>query len=729
MLVTQATAQGPGRHGAARSRRYPAIMRWLLAFIVLRTALGADHEFAPLREHSQAVMPALMALSRGDPSAFTALPAQLFSAAHGVPDLDDPALIRRWTAVLPAALARLSDSTRATVMMALDQRCRLLLGDARDPTDQARIAVAFLPAPSAVALLDSAADRAFDRGDFRRYLSIAALTGSRDRQREEVALSLLTGGPLAVPGTPRSNPPPPPPLRAGLAVRWSVVPGWLLARDPWDGVRWQYRLDAQAEVVTGDGGALVRDSRGLRLIAEDGRASPLPPAPSTARLLAVAGGAAWFATGRSVHRLDFAAAQLVSIELPAEPLAPPLVRGSDSLWLTAEDLVLVRGALVANRIRHGLAPAPGWSLGGEGEQVQIIASDGRSWQISDLEAQLDTATPAERLALLVRARRLDEALAWFASNPGLAEDPASRHLALIAHLAGDRAALRAKAAELLALATTAQDQATVLAALELDDDLTALCAAQPEVLIPVGNVAWDAEPETWHHLLTGRAWSERAGLTTWLAVPPAQRRGLGPAIRSAEPPLPLRQGDGSWLNGPYRVRCEASIAHTTVECHERDGGLRWRHRWPALDPLVAPGRALALRDTWIVLVEGAARVRVLDLGNGALLADLPLHGADLAPETVVPLGDNRLADLGPLGLDTVLHLRDRSACVNQPLPVPGRWLLPWGDQVLVALQDGRFLTLPDGQTLALPEQLRVGPPPSISAAGVTAAGLQWAWQR
>ena len=123
-------------------------MRWLLAVILLRTALGVDHEVEPLREYSREVMPALMALSRGDASAFTALPAALFSAADGVPDLDDPALIRRWTSVLPAALARLSDSSRATALAALDQRCRLLLDDAGDATAQARIAVAFLPDPA-----------------------------------------------------------------------------------------------------------------------------------------------------------------------------------------------------------------------------------------------------------------------------------------------------------------------------------------------------------------------------------------------------------------------------------------------------------------------------------------------------------------------------------------------------------------------------------------------------
>ena len=712
-------------------------MRWLLVTILLRVVTCAEPDAGPLLDRSvdrDQVVPALMALSRGEVAAFTALPAELFIASAGVVDHNDPDLVRHWTSAVPIALARLSDSARINALAALDQHCRLLLETTSDAATRARIASAFLPAPSAMRTLVDEANRAFDHGDFRRYLAIATLTANDDPRRTDTAMALLGAGPDIDPATALSAPGLPIPTSAtlpaspiGLGVRWRVTPGWLLALDPWGAVRWQYRLDSKADVIVGDGGALIRDGRGLRLISENGEALAMPPAPESARMLTVAGGAAWFATGTHIHRLEFADRHLTTFTLPTEPLAAPLVRGADSLWLTRTELVLVHGTTAISRIDHSLAATSGWTLGIESDQPLIVSNDGTSWHVEALASQLAQAPLGRQLDLLIRANRSDEALTLYASEPALATDPICRHLALIASLTGDTRQIQANGDRILALATNPQDQSIALTALHRDADLAALSTVHPNVLIPRGDSAVTAQPETWNHVLTGRAWAEREGFVHWLTIPASQRMAIGDPQKNITSASPVRQGDGSWLIGTRRVRCDASLAYTTLECRDIAGDLLWRHRWAALDPLAAPGRALALRDGWIVLIEGAAIVRIIDGGNGDVVSELPLHGADLVPATVIPLSANSIADLGPLGLDTVLHLRSQESTVDIQLPTAARWLIPWGDHVLVALNDGRFLAYPGGTTVLLPNAFQHGPAPMITHAGLEIHGSLWPW--
>ena len=86
--------------------------------------------------------------------------------------------------------------------------------------------------------------------------------GNQARGRgPEVDRSLL----LPAPGEPVATAAAPEPDGQGLAVTWRVVPGYLMALDPWGGVQWQYRL-GHAEVVTGPCGALVQDHGTLQVI-------------------------------------------------------------------------------------------------------------------------------------------------------------------------------------------------------------------------------------------------------------------------------------------------------------------------------------------------------------------------------------------------------------------------------------------------------------------------------
>lgn len=704
-----------------------------------RAADAGPQPLASRAEDLAAIYPALMALSAGDPGAIEALPAHLFLAPAATPDPADPALLRRWTLDLPEALARLPPATRATALEALDRRFHAL-GATADAETRARLALAFLPAPAARAALAAAADRAFDHGRLRRFLALAARLDLTGDPRVAAARRLLGTGAeidpelaLGAPGRPVETAATPAATPAGATVAFVAAPGWLLACDPWGTVLWQYRLEHRATVVPGDGGALILDSAGLRLLDERGAATTLPPPPAGARLLAVAGGAAWFATGPTVYRLDLADRQVQALDLPSPPLAPPLVRGPSSLWLTAQELLLVADGVIRERFAHGLAAEPGWRLGVDGDRPLLVDATGRAFRLAPLADQLAEATPGGRMRLLLRASRPAEALALWRDSPHLAADPAARALALRALLA-DPAAVAADPAAALALAADPQERATVLAAAGGRDDprlgaeLTLLAERHPDVLIAPDAEARGADPDAWPWVIAGRAWSGRAGgLGAW-RLPPARRAAVATVAVAGAAPAPARRlPDASWEYRGWRYRCEANLTTTEVTCREPDGALRWRRRWLAPDPLAAPGRSLAIRDGALAVVEGSARLTVLDAVSGERWAALRPAG-EILPQQIVLIGREHVADLGPLGLDTTLRLLQPDGATVMPLPAPARWMVPWGDGVLVASTDGRAIAHPGGTAVQLPDELVRGPAPAVTAEGLVRDGRCWAWR-
>lgn len=724
-----------------RGRRYAAGMR-VAALLLTACCWAADGDTPrPLAADSAQAYQALMALTRGEAAEFEALPAEVFTRAAAAPDDADPALERRWTRAIPAAIQRLPADRRPAVVAALDRRFALLAAGL-DADARARLAVDFLPAPAATAAVAGAADRAFDRGDFPRYLALAALLArplDADR-RSRVALELTGAGPeidaalrLAPPGVPEPTAARPLAAPPGLSVRWALAPGRLLACDPWGRPLWQFRLEHRAVVVTGAGGALVRDSQGLRLLGEDGAIAPLPPPPPDARLLAVAGGAAWFATGRIVHRLDLADRTLASHALPAEPLAPPLVRGPASLWLTAEEVVLLADDRL-HRVRHGLPADAGWTLGAERALPLVLAPDGRGFRLAALDEQLAGAVPRERLRLLLAARRPAEAWALFAGDPALAGDPAARALALRAVLAGGLALPDGLAAA-LPFAEGPQAHAELLAAAwhaadaarrpELAAQLAAWCAAHPDVRIDRAGDGGGEPAETWSWMVAGRAWSD-APSSTHLDLPARRRVVAATAVPAPPPPVESRAEDGSHRWNGRRFRIEPGLATTTITCSDEDGALRWRRNWPAPSVLDAPGCAVAFRDGTLVVIEGAQRITVLDAATGALRAR-ERADAEVMPQQIVPLADGTLAALTPFGLHTTLLLvRDDTTTVIR-LPTPARWIAPWQDGVVAVLDGGRAVAYPSTTPITLPADLAAGAQPQATPAGLARDGMVWGW--
>jgi hypothetical protein len=188
-----------------------------------------------------------------------------------------------------------------------------------------------------------------------------------------------------------------------------------------------------------------------------------------------------------------------------------------------------------------------------------------------------------------------------------------------------------------------------------------------------------------------------------------------------------RLADGTWEHLGWRYRCDAGLSTTEVSCRDPGGALRWRHRWPAPDALAAPARAVAVHAGTVVVIEGAARLTVLDAGNGERWATLRPAG-ELQPHQIVLLGRDRVGALGPAGLDITLRLIDGDGATTTALPGSARWLVPWADGVLVALIDGRALAYPGGADVAMPADLLAGGAPRLTAAGLERDGWRWAWR-
>lgn len=736
---------------------------WLVVGMLSAGVLGAGEAPPAVRPLAmsgaalEAVDHALIRLARGDTSAVEALPLEAFLDPVARPDPQHSGLTRRWTMALPAALARLDQTARVQALIRLDARYRTLAGN-RTGNERARLASAFLPAPTAMEDLRRAGDRAFDLGLFADYLGMSYLlaAGGRsddDVRRKEVALQLSGLGArvdaslqLPTPGAPVPSGGSGSVPRGHLAIRWLVVPGWVLACDPFAGVVWQYRVDRLAQVTTGPGAVLVRDSSGLRALGEDGTVTTLPPLPSGAAVLTIAGGAAWFATGERAWRLMLADGSLQALALAAPPFGAPVVRGAQSLWLTAHDLLLFDGDRLVHRFRHQLPVGIGWSLGVDGERPVVLADDGRSWRLESIADQLARLEGNPKVALLLQARRIDEALALL----GEPVDDEARRLAVRAHLMRGPAAVASQRERLLAWATTAQDRALValVGMPEMPRDewventsppgsqpggdhrlLDACAERDPAILLTTHLAALGDDPATWDHVFTGAAW------TRWRAGHGGPvLHGHGPqVIESSEAaPVdalhPLRDGDGTWSAGDQVIRLERSIDRIAVTCHGRDGVLLWRHRWRPADFLAAPSQTIDVREDEVLVIEGGQRLSAFARAHGRLRVRFTAE--DLGTGTPYVIG-RRLAVIGPLGVDTTLTvidaLQQRTVIT---LTSPARWAFPFGDQLLVAMQDGSARLYPGGKDLVLPRELtRSRQAPLMTVDGLVLDGRLWRWKR
>lgn len=720
-------------HGTPRLVGYAAFMafhrQFCLAAALLLTQVVTSAELHPLLDQASAqgrVLSAVSALTRGDAEPLMTLDAEAFLSEVGVPDPQDPRLVRRWTEILPDALTHLDQADRERVLAALSSRFTLLA--AANPDDEhrrLRLALAFLPAPTAEAIIADAADRAFDRGHFRVYRAWADRLAD-DRRREvadqlggfgaiiDSSLALPDPGPLVATATTVQPEP------TGVAVRWQVVNGWLLAGDPIGRVRWQYRTDHGAIVVPGDGGAVMIAPSGIRFIDEQGTATVLPPLPAGGQALAVAGGAAWFQVGTRVHRWS-PDAGLTTLELGAEPVCAPIVRGPDSLWLTATELLLVRHGSIAARFQHQRAVDQRWRLSIDEVTPMLVDADGRAERISDLATALLSVDPLTAFDHLLRAGRSAEVIAQAAADPELAADPAAQALVLRAHLLsnpGDPVAL-------LDLAHTPADEALVLTwATRTHGEpwparLRTWAQAHPDHVLTPLHTDPLADPDDAAWRVRAAVWAE----TATSAVTAAEFVGTAQPW-AANNPLPQRGNDGAWRASDRTWAILSDLTQTTLTCHDDNGAELWRHQWPTPDVLIAPSRQLHVSPTAIVVIEGTRTLRVFDPRDGRLRRAWSLEGHDLAAGDVI-VSTERIAALQPAWLQTELHILDGNGWHIEPLPRRGRWAVAWGERIVVVHDDATLTSFPAGGDL--PADLRTGDRPAVLPSGIYRAGSLWPW--
>jgi hypothetical protein len=734
-------------------RRTSNVFSRIICLIALVASLGAADPLVVQGEDAAAVHHALQALTRGDTGPLAALPARIFTAPVGIADPREPSVLHRWTVMLPQAMARVASEQRERVLQGLD----VLYGTVAPDGDLSSLAADFLPVPRAAARVRQKADTAFDRGHFPEFLATtrrlaqAGLAGPSFHEREMVVLRLLGIGAVAddsialqapAMGLSRDTLIDDRPTAAGLTLRWQVIPGWLLACSDDDRVLWQLRTGPGAAIVTGPGGALVRDTDGARLVDEDGGVFALPPLPRNATMLGISGGAAWFGAERIIWRMDLRSHAVASLNLDAVPIGSPVARGSRSLWLAADRLLLVEGDRLIAHWTHRYQVGPGWRLidgWPTSGLIGIRAPDGRAYPIKNLTEVLanETSGPADRAWFLAHAGRRDEALAELAKADGTKVESI-----IAAHLALGPDHVRATWQTLIPLAEKIDNRqflATILT-LGLPDTAAAhhlrtVATAHPDLELPPAHlvgVRCLERPDTWAQALRGRTWLDgTAGVMADLV-----RREVGTWRQVAAP-----SDNAAAIDDAMTVRSDGTVVYRnrilqaerpaygplSITCREAGGACRWRQAWAPLPGVQALSQVISASNEVVFIMEGDARLSALDFASGDLLARIAIpDGASNPSQMVIPRRDT-IALLGPAGVDRQAWVISNNDMQTVLLPAPAKWLLPLGSRTIAVLADGRALTVPELNALDLPKELAQPPRPVITRQGILHGTRLYPW--
>ncbi len=683
-------------------------MRLLIA-LLLGTAVASDgpNPLPTAGAAVQAVAAALQGLVRGDADPLEALPATAFATPPALRDpLDDAELFRRWTSLLPQAVGGLAPPDRVRIDAALDRRFLLA-----SPGGEPAVGLDFLPAPAAQRALRRWLDRAFDHGHPQAFLDLANAAGLPESDlRPAVAADLLVKRvDLSPPGPPLPTTPGSLPV-AGAG--WALRPGWLLALDPWGRVRWQYAVARTAVVLTDARSAVVRDDDGLRTLERTGQVRALPPMPASLRLLGVALGGLYAADGRLVWRLDLHAGTVERLTLDEAPVAAPVSAGRRSLWLGASQVLLVENRAVVARVDHGLPVGPNWSLTSDSAGIFVNAPDGRRWRVTEAASLLAASTGEARMRLLLALGRPAEVLNLPVTSA------TAQTLMLRAHLRLGPAHAATATPVMLALATSDQDRALVWWLALANGQAAArdhLAALPPQLLVPRGLAQASLPPDAWDH---------RSALGRWLSRPDLpQGAELMPASRPL-PPAPVRRSDGGWQVGPVALHLTVDPAWTTVTASTTAGEI-WRRRWAAPSAYRSPGRAWAVANDHVVVIEGGTVVTACAVQDGSgsqvsVLATEPNPG-----QVVVRSDGSGLALYWPPGINDRLTLTNAAGERTWPLPAQGAALLPAPDgRVLALLGNGTARWYPDDT----PGDVPVRQVTAVDALGCWDGIQAWVWR-
>jgi hypothetical protein len=519
----------------------------------------------------------------------------------------------------------------------------------------------------------------------------------------------------------------------------------VLALDPFNQVIWQYRVARQAQITTGPGAVLVRDSNGLQAIDELGTVVELPPLPSGATVLAVAGGAAWFTTNERAWRLRLSDRSVQALALDALPLGAPLVRGTQSLWLTARDLLLFDGDRLMHRFQHQLPAETGWHLAVDGDRPLIVNTEKQTWRLESFSEQLLRLDSTAKAELFMQARRYDEALIAL----GEPNDEPARRVALRAHLAKGAHHVLHSDVNLDRLCVTAQDRALLLmarlgaagpsgrwftatsahpSAPALLSELDALTERTPDVWLTPNIEVLADDPSTWDYACTGAAWVKWRKQTLLPTTKDKKQLVAELPILASSTPISERRSDGSLTFADVILRLDRRVDAISVNCRNKDGTLLWRQRWRPANFMSAPSQTIDPRDGLVLVVEGTIRLSAFSLAHGGRHAQFTHE--QLANGLPYVVGD-QLAILGPLGINNTLTWITNSGQQTQTTLVdPVRWVAPLADALLVVSRNGVARLQPSGRTIPLPDELlRTHTPPTVTPEGLVHSERLWPWVR
>ncbi len=672
-----------------------------------------------VRQRPQQAAAIVAAVARGEVAPLRSCPADWFLAPLGLPR--SPGLLEHWTLALRRVISGLEPAQQRPVLDCLEDHYRRL-GTSLPPPPQL-----FVPAPSALTALTRQADRAFDRGRFRHFLALSQdVSGGqaalRYAERRTVARAYL-GHAKHGSGLPDGYHPGPlrvyTPRRVyfqdeGLQVRWQRDGSVLMARGPDGRVRWQYHGRERARVAAGSGGAALVHAGRCQLLDEHGalRTRPCPPEAS---LLGVRGALAWFASGHAITGLSVGSSHAVDFTLGETPLIPPLVHGSDSLWLGPRFLTQVSHDRVVARWEHDLERPEHWRFCLVDDLPGLVGSDGSHRLIGHLDEALRfCADPSQAALWRLRAGR--DTVAW---NQALTLPPgADRARALLRILAVRPAFIRSCPARERLLRVDSPLALHALHAIwRLDPDLlTTDERSRLEQLAAQLSGTWLCADDRispvarhWSHAYTGRLLLRllrdgREHERYHLALGRHPDRGM------------LHRLDDTWLQ--LRILSDGG---TTVLARSGEDRALWRVTWPGSTAL--PSRSLSLRDGWLLVLEGQHRLTFLDPRDGQRVATVPIASKLAFPGQMAIHDPRRFAVLHPVSVNTHLSVIEATGdgnreVVTHELPDFASWVIPHAGGYLVRFHDGSYRRYPGGEQVEPPPELatpeRPEPTPAIT---------------
>lgn len=657
---------------------------------------GEEQTLASVPGQQEQVLTALMALRRGEVGPFQRLEDDLFLHPIGLGEAQD-GLVRRWTSLLSQDVEGAPDQD--LILRALQARWQRL----RTIAPNQRYAFLDFPIQEAKAFRRQWIDQAFDRGDMAGFWALTRDDAAQDPRRTFAKDSLGLTGRLA--------------NFAGLSLTAETVPpaeptpfrvdkGHLWCLDVTGTPLWRLPLASDVQVHLGLTHAAFRTSMRFCTVDVMGKIHDITMHDQV-RVLGLSGQYLWLHLGSRAYRVDLESRKHLQINLPDEPLGPPLSVGQDAVWLLKKGLCQSSGPSVVQRIRTNLSfkVQQEWRRSVDGPWLQ---ADGKWYRMRPSDGSLaDLACTGHEREVVAAFGRLT------------APTQTDREILRDAILAVGKASGLELSQVLTLAGVTDEDRLRLAMRYWLDGDSVAgLISAEvqrhPEVLLCVDPAADPRDPpESWRRTLSARSWFQVlttvrtatqslvrqdlvSGCFPWKEVPISGLKAK--FLMSGSSP------DLGWIASDHesRIRMKRENDLTVVENFSLSStALCWRVSIETRALL--PSRSIARSGQYLLLAEGQSRMQVIASLDGRLIATwfLPNGSADPGRSAVIDTRTLATARPNQSVLDLWSDLGRSQKSV--PLPSPALWLVsPVEGVLLIGHEDGQVRLWPEGTPVPWP---------------------------